>query len=630
MHHHFSTLLFLVTTTVNAISISRNLYPGSLTKTNTSDTDSTPLNHTLSLAQRRDLDVGNLLRPLTGSLLSNSDTGSEDQGDTGSNDQVVTTQRPSRSGPNVQLDYGNFIGRALGDVESFTGIPYAEPPVGQRRLTNPIPPLNHYTDYDATILPPACPQKFPVTGHRLVEKILTEAELLNKFTPLIGPIAVGQEDCLTLDVRRPKNIAPGAKLPVMVYIFGGAAEFGATNEYDGSALVSASIEKQTPIIYVAMNYRLNAFGFLGGKEVGQEGVGNLGLKDQRLALKWVQKYIGQFGGDPSLVTIFGESAGAISVSHHLTAFNGNHEGLFRAAICESGTAAPTETFAEGGGQADFDQLALHAGCAGQADTLKCLRGVDFDTFYRSVSRINGFAEMDGIPFRWAPRIDGEFVTDTLSGSLARGAYARVPIISGDQDDEGTFLSVGLTPLITSERLRQYLSTTFFPRASSEDIDNVLKLYSEDPASGSPYGTGLLNTLTPVFKQMASLLGDAQFQAPRRKFLRATQANMPVWSYIDKGYKAIPYLGAFHGTDVPNVFAWLPGPRTTDYQSRWIAFANTMNPNVPGLPNWPNYGEEKLMLQIGALGSEGTTTDTYREEAMQYINDHPTSLAMIPV
>ncbi|EGG03717.1 lipase [Melampsora larici-populina 98AG31] len=619
MHTHLSTLILFVTTTVNAVSISRNLHVESHANTNTSAINITPLNRTSPTVQRRDLNLGDLL---DGTLFPNSDTGTDGQAD--------TTQRASTSGPDVQLDYGNFIGGTNGDVESFTGIPYAEPPIGQRRLTNPIPPLSHYANYDATILPPACPQKFPPTGNRLLERLLTEAELINQFTPLIGPIAVGQEDCLTLDVRRPKDITAGANLPVMVYIYGGAAEFGATNEYDGSALVLASMEKQTPIIYVAMNYRVNAFGFLGGREVGQAGIGNLGLKDQRLALKWVQKYIGQFGGDPSQVTLFGESAGAISVSHQLMAFNGNHEGLFRAAICESGTAAPVETFAEGGGQGDYNELARYAGCDGQSDTLQCLRDIDFNTFYRAMSRINGFAEIDGIPFRWSPRIDGEFVTDTLDGSLAKGAYPRIPIISGDQDDEGTVLSVGLIPLITSGRLRQYLSSTFFSRASRQDIDNILRLYPGDPAAGSPYGTGIANILTPVFKQMASILGDAQFQAPRRKFLVGTQANMPVWSYIDKGYKAVPYLGAFHGTDVPNVFGWLPGPRTTDYQSRWIAFANTMNPNVPGLPEWPNYGKDRLMLQVGVFGSEGTTTDTYRQEAIQYLNDHSTSLAMIPV
>lgn len=243
--------------------------------------------------------------------------------------------------------------------------------------------------------------------------------------------------------------------------------------------------------------------------------------------------------------------------------------------------------------------------------------------------IEGPLGMQEAPFRWIPRIDGDFVTDTLIGSLTKGNFAKVPTITGDLDDEGTFLTLGLLPIMNESRLRNYLSKVFFQNASISETEEVLRLYPSNPASGSPYDTGFSNVLTPVSKRLASLFGDCQFQAPRRAFLELARAHMPVWSYIDKGFKWFPLLGAFHNTDLPFVFGWLPGTRTKDYQSRWIAFVNTMNPNVKGLPDWPGYGDDRQLLLIGAQGSTGTISDTFRSEQIKYLSSHPVSLALQP-
>lgn len=129
-------------------------------------------------------------------------------------------------------------------------------------------------------------------------------------------------------------------MPVLVWIYGGGFDAGGSADprYNQSYLVNASVAIHKPIIHISLNYRVGGWGFLGSKEVAAAGESNIGLFDQRLALKWIQENIRSFGGDPNQVTISGESAGAFSVGYHLTGFNGKHDNLFRAAILQSGNA----------------------------------------------------------------------------------------------------------------------------------------------------------------------------------------------------------------------------------------------------------------------------------------------------
>lgn len=149
---------------------------------------------------------------------------------------------------------------------------------------------------------------------------------------------------MTLDVPRPFGTQPDAKLPLLVWIFGGGFEQDATAIYNGSKFVASSVKLGMPVIFVAMNYRLGGFGFLPGAEILKDGSANLGLMDQRLALQWVANNIAAFGGDPSKVTIWGESAGAISVFDQMAIYDGdntyNGAPLFRSAIMNSGSIVP--------------------------------------------------------------------------------------------------------------------------------------------------------------------------------------------------------------------------------------------------------------------------------------------------
>ncbi|KAF7304595.1 Carboxylic ester hydrolase [Mycena chlorophos] len=206
-----------------------------------------------------------------------------------------------RSAPTVTLDDGTFVGTVGStNTQSFLGIPFAQPPTGSLRYQLPVANSPYNSTYTVTTMPPGCPQqavKLPVlTG-------LPEEAVDYVVNSIYGTIFPGQEDCLTLNVIKPATATASSKLPVVVWIFGGGFELGSPAMYDGTTIVERSISIGEPVIYVAMNYRLSAFGFLASSEVRAAGVGNLGLQDQRQALRWVQKYVGAFGGDPSKVTI---------------------------------------------------------------------------------------------------------------------------------------------------------------------------------------------------------------------------------------------------------------------------------------------------------------------------------------
>lgn len=183
------------------------------------------------------------------------------------------------------------------------------------------------------------------------------------------------EDCLNLNIVRPEGISNRSSLPVLVWIYGGGFRQGSIRdpEFNTSFIVKTSIEIGHPVIVVSINYRLSGYGFLSGNAVIQEGATNLGLRDQWKALEWISENIKGFGGDPLQVTVWGESAGAISISHLITAYGGDNSNLFQKAIMVSGSwflPSPEGSVAR---QAAYDNLAATTGCNYAIDTLQCLR-----------------------------------------------------------------------------------------------------------------------------------------------------------------------------------------------------------------------------------------------------------------
>lgn len=190
------------------------------------------------------------------------------------------------------------------------------------------------------------------------------------------------EDCLTLNIYRPSNVSSTKRLPVAVYIHGGLFKHGSGRDprYNMTSLLQVAVQNEQEFIGVTLNYRLSSWGFLYGTEVAKEGVANLGLKDQRMALRWIQDNIEAFGGDPTKVTIWGQEAGAYSVGLQLLAYGGRDDGLFRAAVAQSGSPTlmwPSVTADEW--QPLYNEFLNATNCTHATDSLECLRGVDTKT-----------------------------------------------------------------------------------------------------------------------------------------------------------------------------------------------------------------------------------------------------------
>ncbi|KAG6910657.1 hypothetical protein DXG01_008701 [Tephrocybe rancida] len=510
--------------------------------------------------------------------------------------------------PTVTLDSATVTGTTSGTSAKFLGIPFAKPPVGDLRFRLPQPISPYTSNFAATSFGLSCPQQeidLPIISGLTAQAV----DLL--VNSIFGFIFPDSEDCLTINVVKPATATPTSNLPVVVWIFGGGFELGGTAMYDGSTIVDRSIQLGSPVVYVSMNYRqgVTGFGFLASKEVREASVGNLGLQDQREALRWVQKYIGAFGGDPSKVTIWGESAGAISVSLHMIANNGDTEGLFRAGFMQSGSPIPVAGLENG--QKYYDQIVSQTGCSSSSDTLACLRTVPYKTLKAAIDATPGIFAYQSLSLAWLPREDGVFLTDNPQKLVQQGKVAKIPFITGDCDDEGTLFSLSTLNVTSETALETYITDVFLPGVTKAEVENISNLYPADITAGSPFDTGIFNAVTPQFKRIAAFLGDGVFQAPRRFFLQQRSGLQPTWAFLSKRFKDLPILGSLHGSDILNVYG---GGGMADYL---IRFATTLDPNAKTGLQWPKYTQAspKLLTFLDGLIPVILTDDTYRKAAM---------------
>ncbi|KAI0824007.1 esterase 1 [Trametes gibbosa] len=520
----------------------------------------------------------------------------------------------SQAAPQVQLGGTTLIGRQnTGQTEFFGNIPYAEPPVGSLRFAPPVLKTDPgVASLDASQFGVSCP---------------------------VGGSSNPVEDCLKINVQRPLGTTSTANLPVMVWIYGGGFQAGEAAQYDGIGFTITGINRGTPFIYVNFNYRLGVLGFPQGDEATSRGALNLGLKDMLTALEWVQHNIAVFGGDPSKVTVFGQSAGALALANLF--LNSNLESLARAAIFESGAQSTLPMLPGAHRDPDWRRfVSAVPECSGASstDSFDCLRQASVAEILNAQGAASG---QSGEQFPWAPVIDGSggVIPDLPSKLLAAGQFSRLPFISGSNLDEGTqFVS---TSISSDDQLTQFLDTFITPlgptsSAEQAQISGLLQLYPDDPAQGSPYGTGS-NTfgLGSQYKRAAAIAGDIWFHSVRRAWNQAASAQgVKVFAYLFSDPQAVgtPSQGVAHGSELGYVFQQ-PGtdPARTlsaimkDY---WISFATTLDPN-DGIgnsrPQWQQYTPSNQAIMQLQGGNTTMIPDTYRAQQISFINSNPAAI-----
>jgi para-nitrobenzyl esterase len=488
------------------------------------------------------------------------------------------------AGPVVQTDTGPLAGATRGDVVSFQGVPFAAPPVGALRWRAPQPA-------------PSWSELRPATefGHDCMQ-----VPDPNDTAP---PVTVPDEDCLVLNVWRPADAAPGAKLPVLFWIHGGGYVNGGSSPavYDGSALARRGI------VFVSANYRLGRFGFFAHPALlaAQEGpVGNFGLMDQIAALHWVRRNVAAFGGDPERVTLLGQSAGGDAVLHLLV--SPEAKGLFHGAVVLSGggrgpllggTRLTGGTLEQPSADQSGVEFANGAGVEGaDAAALAALRSLPAE-------RVAGDLRMSALvrrprSFQMGPVVDGRIVLAAPGERLRRGEAARVPVLVGTTNDD--------------------LPVTFPPSRG-----DPLSLFGPDAERARAAYDPSLPPLRLVF-----LIGvDLSMHEPARFVARqVARTGQPAWrlrfDYVPEALRA-SLDGATHSSELPFLFDTLEARYGAAVSERDRATARAFgdfvanfvkrgDPNGAGLPAWPRFGQEPGDLMIFTNDGPVAQPDPWRE------------------
>ncbi|XP_073327501.1 uncharacterized protein ces2b isoform X4 [Pagrus major] len=504
--------------------------------------------------------------------------------------QTLPEKIQQHKSPEVHTKLGSLRGMSvsvkgkLTGVHAFLGIPFAKPPVGPAlRLAAPQPVEGWKGVRDATQQPSMCVQHMKFTY-----------DLLESLGATLPEIADISEDCLYLNIYTPANRDPNTKLPVMVWIHGGGFAMGSASMYDGSAMAAYQ-----DVVVVLIQYRLGALGFL---STGDEHMsGNFGLLDQVQALRWVQEHIHNFGGNPDLVTIFGESAGGISVS--LLLLSPLSDGLFHHAIAESGTAA-MDVLVANDPLPTTQVVANITGCSFESTEklADCMKNVDFDTFVNITSNEQ---------LRYPINVDGHFLTKPVEELFQKHELLTVPFMTGVNDDEGGWLLSGF-----------FGPPNWAEGMDREQVQNVISMFGPDPIiSGLIVEEYIGNGEDRVKNRdgFTEMLGDLMFNIPAIKAANAHRdAGVPVYLYE---YQHPPKLlqkrrPSFVGTDhADEILTVLGFCFTTSHvklsdecseeemqlsrtmMSYWANFARTGSPNGDGLAHWPKYGAEEHYLEI---------------------------------
>lgn len=478
----------------------------------------------------------------------------------------------------VETKYGKIQGLEKHGLQIFKGIPFAKPPVGKLRFQAPQPPEPWEGVRETTGWGGACPQdKIPIMN--------------------VGEMS---EDCLYLNVWTPA--CDGKKRPVMFWIHGGGFMIGSTaqGEYNGKHLA-----KNGDVVVVSTNYRLGAFGFLHLADLFGEGfpaASNNGIRDQIAALEWVKENIEAFGGDPADVTIFGESAGGMSVGTLLG--SPMAAGLFTKAIAQSGAAHHSTS------REDATKIAkVVLGALGidpsKPEKLREVDAKDIVKAQRKGARETvavGPGKIPQMGMTLIPVVDGEVLNKSPWEAIKEGRSKDVAVMTGTTLEEWRLfsqmaeLTAGMSggdkpPKIDEAKLGQFVEAGL-PGHSKEAI----ALFGKD--SESPEAT------------YTAIETDRMFRAPATRLVEAHAKNSgKTWLYrVDF---AGPTFGACHAIDIPLVFGGVDNPfgqmftgggeraqtLSKKMQHAWLAFAKNGDPNHEGIPDWPPYEEDTRATMI---------------------------------
>jgi para-nitrobenzyl esterase len=473
----------------------------------------------------------------------------------------------------VQIETGLVRGLIVGnadDIQLYRGIPYAAPPVGNLRWRPPQPAVHWQGIRECFAFGAAAPQH-PVALATMFPGMTLQAKT--------------NEDCLYLNVWAPARRG-SEPLPVMVWIHGGGYTFGADSQglYDGANLARRGV------VVVGMNYRLGPLGFLSHPQLSAESPhgasGNYGILDQIEALKWVQRNAAAFGGDPSRVTIFGESAGGNSV--YALLMSPLAKGLFQRAIAQSGATLAyahikKSPYGFRPAEAAGVEFAKKCGVPVGPGQLAALRAMSADDLLNATASFDAprSLEFRSDRMRFGPVVDGWAIPDDPMTLFDKGQVNGVPLIVGANADEGSLFTMSSPLPKGANEYRELLEKSFGKPAAA----NLAALY--------PPST--------LRRSVADLMGDYLFVAPCRYVARTMEhAKNPVYLYHYAHPTPGPMgklLGAHHGAEIVFAFDNLQlAPKYSPADARvrdaligyWVQFAATGNPNKAGLPEWPAF------------------------------------------
>ncbi|KAI4946498.1 hypothetical protein J4E91_007186 [Alternaria rosae] len=511
--------------------------------------------------------------------------------------------------PRVDLGYAVYEGSYDADtsINIFKSIRFAAPPLGKLRFAAPQAPVRNRTIVSALGDPPACPQ----TGAS------SQTPAAYGFTS-----AIGNEDCLFLNVYAP---AHAKNLPVFFWIHGGGYGLFSASGLDPSEFMNTN---KNDFVSVIIQYRLGAFGFLSSPEVKQHGALNAGLLDMNLALKWVQANIAKFGGDPSKVTIAGESAGAGAVLYQSQAYGGRqNEDLFRNIITASPWVPYQHDYNDEQPAEAYAAFVEASGCSETKQSIECLRAADTIILQNASAKVSEAGPFG--TFAFLPVTDGTFVQDRLSTNLISKSLKGKRVLSGNMANEGVPLSPPTAR--TLQDFRDYVDVTF-PDFSASEKARLEETYSfpGDAIDVKPNatrfatsGTGLPTALnmsefgTGNQQRLFNVFAEYAFVCPS---YWAVEAFAEGWKYQ---FSAPP---SYHGYDLQALWSGTPTPGKSfkhAFRKIWGNFitknspvisledarggvANSTIPPASGYGSsdisWPKWNENKpVLLNLNATG-----------------------------